>query len=235
MRRCCLVFLLVAGVVFLQGGPYAAVAWATEEVTITAQGKGSLRVTPDLALLYMGVEVTAPTAQEAAQENAGIMQAVLNKLSFYNIPRDQIKTTWFSLWRVTEYQAGEQKFKGFRVSHMVEVPVTEIPKVGEVLDAAVNAGVNVVNNVNFSVQDPKQAYQKALLQAVEDAHSKAEALAQAQGLKIKEIKRVVEKQAFAPQYGAEGGKGEFAITPFVPGQLKIEAVVEVTFSVSEGS
>ena len=231
MRRSSLIILLVAALVFLLGGPYEA-ASTTEEVTVTVQGRGSLRVTPDLALLYMGVEVTAPTAQEAAQENARIMQAVLEKLSSYNIPKDQIKTTWFSLWRLTEYQAGEQKFKGFRVSHTLEVPVRDIPKMGEILDAAVGAGVNVVNNVTFSVQDPKKTYQRALLQAVKDAHSKAEALAQAQGLKIKEIKKVVEKQAFVPQYGAEGGEGKFAITPFVPGQLKIEAVVEVTFSLS---
>lgn len=231
MRRLNLIILLVAALVFLPGGSYGA-ASTTEEVTVTVQGRGSLRVTPDLALLYMGVEVTAPTAQEAAQENARIMQAVLDKLSSYNIPKDQIKTTWFSLWRVTEYQAGKQKFIGFRVSHTLEVPVRDIPKTGEILDAAVSVGVNVVNNVTFSVQDPKETYQKALLQAVRDARSKAEALAQAQGLKIKEIKKVVEKQAFAPQYGAEGGEGEFAITPFVPGQLKIEAVVEVTFILS---
>ncbi|MFQ5836194.1 MAG: SIMPL domain-containing protein [bacterium] len=231
MRRLNLIILLVAALVFLPGGSYGA-ASTTEEVTVTVQGRGSLRVTPDLALLYMGVEVTAPTAQEAAQENARIMQAVLDKLSSYNIPKDQIKTTWFSLWRVTEYQAGKQKFIGFRVSHTLEVPVRDIPKTGEILDAAVSVGVNVVNNVTFSVQDPKETYQKALLQAVKDARSKAEALAQAQGLKIKEIKKVVEKQAFAPQYGAEGGEGEFAITPFVPGQLKIEAVVEVTFILS---
>ncbi|MBA7507271.1 hypothetical protein ES706_05989 [subsurface metagenome] len=59
MRRSNLVMLLVAAVVFLLGGPYEA-ARATEEITVTVQGKGSLRVTPDLALLYMGVEVTAP-------------------------------------------------------------------------------------------------------------------------------------------------------------------------------
>ena len=231
MRRSRFVFLLVAALVFQLGGPYGA-AWATEEVTVTVQGRGSLRVTPDLALLNMGVEVTAPTAQEATQENARIMQAVLDKLSSYNIPKDEIKTSWFSLWRVTEYQAGEQKFKGFRVSHLLEVPVRDIPKVGEILDASVDVGVNVVNNVIFSVQDSEEAYQKALQAAVKDARSKAEALAQAQGLKIKEIKKVVERQAFAPQYGAQGGEGEFAITPFVPGQLKIEAVVEVTFSLS---
>ena len=69
-----------------------------------------------------------------------------------------------------------------------------------------------------------------MLQAVENARFKAEALAQAQGLNIKEIEKVVEKWAYAPRYGAEGEKGKFAISPFVPGQLKIEAVVEVTFS-----
>jgi len=232
MRRSNLGFVIIAALFFLSSGPRAA-ATSIEQVTITVQGRGGLRVTPDLALFNMGIEVTAPTAREAQQEDARIVQTVLQELSSYNIPKDQIKTIWFYFWRVTEYQAGKKKFKGFRISHKLEVPVRDIPKVGEILDAAVGVGVDAFHNVTFSVQDPKETYQKALLLAVKDARSKAEVLAQAQGLKIKEIKKVVEKRAFASSYGKGGREGESVITPFVPGQLKIEAVVEVTFSLSE--
>ena len=230
------VFLVVSVVIFLIGGAYGVTRTnEIEEVMVTVQGKGSLRMTPDLALLNMGVEVTAPTAQEAVQENSRIMQAVLDTLSSFDIPKDEIKTTWFSLWRETEYREGRQVFKGFRVSHTLEVPVTDIGKTGEILDAAVSAGVNVVSNVTFSLQDTKEAYKMALLKAVEDAHDKARALAKAEGLQVKQIKRVEERQIYGPQYGAEGEGGEFTMAPFVPGQLKIEATVEVTFSLWRSS
>ena len=226
-----IIFLLVCVLIFFVEGAYGVTrAQEIEEVTVTVQGKGSLRTTPDLALLNMGVEVTAPTAQEAVRENSRIMQAVLDTLSSFDIPKDEIKTTWFSLWRETEYREGRHVFKGFRVSHTLEVPVTDIAKTGEILDAAVSAGVNVVNNVTFSLQDTKEAYKMTLLKAMENAHDKARALAKAEGLQVKQIKRVVEKQIYGPQYGAEGEGGEFTMAPFVPGQLKIEAIVEVTFS-----
>lgn len=230
------VFLVVSVVIFLIGGAYGVTRTnEIEEVMVTVQGKGSLRMTPDLALLNMGVEVTAPTAQEAVQENSRIMQAVLDTLFSFNIPKDEIKTTWFSLWRETEYREGKQVFKGFRVSHTLEVPVTDIARTGEILDAAVSAGVNIVNNVTFSLRDIKEAYRMALLKAMENAHYKARLLAEAEELEVKQIKRVTEKQVYGPLYGAEGEGGEFTMAPFVPGQLKIEATVEVTFSLWRSS
>jgi len=236
LKRLNLAILLAVSwmlIFFTEGFFVVARAGEIEEITVTIQGKGSLRVTPDLALIYMGVEVTAPTAQQATRENARIMQTVLDKLSSFNIPKEEIKTSWFSLWQETEYREGERIFKGFRVSHTLEVPVVDIPRLGEILDAAVGAGVNIVNNVTFSLQDTREAYEKVLLKAIENARHKAEKIAEVEGLHLKQIKRVVEKQSYAPQYGAEGEEGEFKITPFIPGQLKIEAVVEVTFSLSQ--
>ena len=153
------IFLVVSVVIFLIGGAHGVTrANEIEEVILTVQGKGSLRMTPDLALLNMGVEATVPTAQEAVQENSRIMKAVLDTFSSFNIPKDEIKTTWFSLWRETEYREGKQVFKGFHVSHTLEVPVTDITRTGEILDAAVSAGVNIVNNVTFSLRDTKEVY-----------------------------------------------------------------------------
>lgn len=235
MRKPRLALFLATGVLVLLAGEAFGTRGTAEalEVTVTVQGKGSVRVTPDLALLNMGVEVLAPTAQEAAKENSAIMEAVLNALSSFDIPKDEIKTTWFSLWRDTEYREGEQVFKGFRVSHSLEVPVREIERTGEILDAAVSAGVNTVNSVVFSLQDTKEAYETALLRAMEYAHRKAGALARAEGLEVRELKEITEKGVYAPQYAGEGEGGEFIIAPFVPGQLKIEATVEVTFNLGQ--
>lgn len=234
MKRLSLCILLLVGTMVFFVGGISPITGANirGEATITVQGEGSFRVTPDLTLLYMGVEVTAPTAQEAQRENSDIMQAVLDQLFLFGISKDEIKTTYFSLWAVTEYEEGETVHKGFRVSHTLEVPVADIDKTGEILDAVVAAGINVVNNVTFSLRDTKGAYEKALLKAIESAHNKAGALANAEGLSVGEIKEIVEKRTYAPYYGAEGEAGQFAITPFMPGQLKVEAIVEVTFYLS---
>ena len=102
-------------------------------------------------------------------------------------------------------------------------------------------GANEIEEVILTVQgkgslrNTKEAYRMALLKAMENARYKAGVLAEAEGLEVKQIKRVTEKQVYGPLYGAEGEGGEFTMAPFVPGQLKIEATVEVTFSLWRSS
>ena len=183
-----------------------------------------------MALLNLGVETIAPTAGEAQRENAELMQAVIYKLSSLGVDKTQIKTTQFFLWRVSQYREEKEEFKGFQVTHTLEVPVMDLEKVGFILDAAIQTGANTVQDVIFTLRDPQPGYQEALSKAVKQARAKAETIAAAENLKIKDVKSIVEKQTWGPWFAAEGeGRGE-AITPFVPGGLKIEASVTVTFT-----
>jgi len=50
------VFLMVCGL--------TSPSLASEEVTVTVEGKGDVRVIPDMALLDLGVETIAPTAKD---------------------------------------------------------------------------------------------------------------------------------------------------------------------------
>ena len=109
-----------------------------KETSVVVQGKGDVRVTPDMAILNIGVEIIAPTAKMAQRKNATTMQAVLETLSKFDIKMSEIKTIGSYLWRATEYEQGKQVFKGFKVTHSLEVPVMDISKVGEVLDAVVS-------------------------------------------------------------------------------------------------
>jgi len=227
--------LVISGMValFLASCGLTNLSFASEGITLTVEGKGDVRVTPDMALLNLGVETIAPTAGEAQKENAEVMQAVIAKLLSLGVDQTQIKTTGFSLWRVSQYREGKQEFKGFQVSHTLEVPVMDLEKVGAILDASIEAGINSVQSVVFTLRNPHPGYQEALSKAVKQARVKAEAIAAAEGLKIKSIKSIVEKQTWGPWFAAEGeGKGG-AITPFVPGGLKIEAQVTVTFTLTK--
>ena len=48
---------------------------------------------------------------------------------------------------------GKQIFRGYEVRHLLEVKVEDISKVGEVVDAAVAAGANVIYNVRFDISN----------------------------------------------------------------------------------
>lgn len=229
------VVLVISGVlgVFLMVCGLTSPSLALEEMTVTVESKGDVRLIPDMALLDLGVETIAPTAGEAQTENAEVMQAVISKLLSLGVDQSQIKTTGFSLWRVSQYREGKQEFKGFQVSHTLEVPVMNLEKVGAILDASIEAGVNSVQSVVFTLRDPHPGYQEALSKAIKQARVKAEAIVAAEGLKIKSIKSIVEKQTWGPWFAAEGeGKGG-AMTSFVPGGLKIEAQVTVTFTATK--
>lgn len=222
-------FILLSPVVY--GGQ--SINPAGEKTTVVVEGKGDVRVTPDMAILNIGVEVTASTADEAQRKNASIMSEVLSTLSKFDIKETEIKTVSFYLWRATEYREGKEVFKGFKVVHTLEVPVTDITKVAKILDAVIKAGVNAVNQVYYSVQDTTEGYNTALVRAVDDAKNKANILAKIQGRKVEKLEKIVEKEIHGPYYGAEDGAGGSSITPFVPGQLKIEARVEATFILSD--
>lgn len=198
------------------------------------QGKGDIRTVPDMAILNIGVEIVAPTAEAAQRQNAATIEAVIATLLKFEIKRTEIKTVGFYMWQAIDYEEGRQIFKGFRVTHSLEVYVMDVVRAGKVLDAVVLAGVNVINDVRYFLKSPQEDYNRALLIAVDNARAKAEMLAEIQGKKVERLEKIVEQEVYAPYYGAEGGaREEFFVTPFVPGQLKIEAKVECTFILSE--
>ena len=235
MRKFRSEILIILGMVtlFLTEGGLGTFSFASEEITLKVRAKGDVRIAPDMALLNLGVETIAPTAREAQGENAEVMQRVLSKLLSMGIDKTQIKTTGFSLWRVTEYYEGKREFKGFRVTHTLEVPVMDLEKVGFILDTAIDAGINMVQSVVFTLRDSRSSYREALTKAVRKARAKAEAIAAAEGLKVKNVKSIVEEQTWGPYFAAEGEARQETTTPLIPGGLKIEAQVTVTFTLAK--
>ncbi len=51
---------------------------------------------------------------------------------------------------------------GYTVSNTVSITVRDLDKVGDIADAAMNAGANQFNNVSFAVEDEEAYYVKVL-------------------------------------------------------------------------
>ena len=233
-KRSKFVVVVCLGVLLLVACTHAGSAYETGESVCIVLGRGEVRTAPDMAILNIGVEIVAPTAEAAERQNAATIELVIATLLKFEIRRTEIKTVGFYMWQAIDYEEGRQVFRGFRVTHSLEVYVMDVNNVGKVLDAVVVAGVNVVNDVRYFLKNPQEDYNRALLIAVDNARSKAEILAKTQGKSVARLEKIVEQELYVPSYGAEGGaREEFFVTPFVPGHLKIEAKVECTFILSE--
>jgi len=110
--------------------------------------------------------------------------------------------------------------------------VRDVNQLGDVLDKAVAAGANNIYGVNFSVEDTAKLETDARAKAVADAKSRAEELAQLNGLQLGEVlsvSEVIGGSAFPMDSAAKGMGG--GGTPVQPGELEMSLSIQITYAV----
>src|SRR5690606_35124359 len=127
---------------------------------------------------------TARAALDAANEATA---AVLAALKEEGIAERDLQTSGFSVQPDYAYPqpsgpAEAPRISGYRVTNSVTARVRDLDSVGGVIDRAVTLGVNQGGDIVFGNADPKQPLAEARRQAVADARSRAEVLAEAAGV-----------------------------------------------------
>lgn len=231
---------LVSGVAGLAPTGYAQETSPAANRTIRVQGEGRVYATPDTATITFGVETSAKTAREAINQNAEKMQKVIATLKAHGIASKDIQTSGFNLYPDWDYQVKEypkpEKSRillGYRVNNRVTVRTKDLDTIGSLIDAAVQAGANQVDNIHFGIENFDRLQEQALQEAVKNARHKAALIAEAAGTTIIEVISVRELGSgdYLPAYAAKGmgmEAGE-APTPVEPGQVVFTSRVEVVF------
>jgi uncharacterized protein YggE len=227
------------------GGPGRAqaagiVAQATGSVIdrgITVVGVGTAAGTPDVAHVSVGIETSAPSVQQAVDDNKGKMAALLEALKALGVADKDIQTNNYSVYTqqgpVAPDGTSDSSAVTYHTSNQVEVTVRDVSKLGDILDKAVAAGANNIYGVNFSVDDTSKLEADARAKAIADAKARAASLAQLTGLQLGDIVSVSEViSSNVPMYAADravgmGGGG----TPIQPGELNVNMSVQVTFAI----
>jgi len=115
------------------------------------------------------------------------------------------------------------------VTHTLTVTIRNIDSVGEVIEAATEAGANQTHGVFFGIEDRETLYIEALALAIADAKVKAEAIAEVLGVEIGLPTSVFENQTWN-SWDMRGGMG--VVTAFDSGGLQMQmGQVEVTAGV----
>jgi hypothetical protein len=201
---------------------------------LIVQGEGKASAAPDKATVVLGVETRDASAAIAAVENARLMNETIVALLAAGIAEREIQTSGYSLG--TEPQdapvmAGEkQKAPVFVASNTVTVDLNNTTDVGRVLDTAVAAGSNSIQEVAFDLKDPQPQKDLALTMAIEDARRKAEIAAKAAGVKLGRVLEISEGYGYV---AAASRSAAFDVTtPIQPGRMEITASVTMTYEIS---
>ncbi|MEE9324017.1 MAG: SIMPL domain-containing protein, partial [Dehalococcoidia bacterium] len=111
-----------------------------QQTGIVVSGIGSVAAVPDVAVLTLGVDAQADTAEVAREQAAQAMDAVLNALTGNGVAEGDIKTQFFSIFPMYDYRNGSQILTGYRVTNTVTAKIRNVDNAGVVIDAVVGAG-----------------------------------------------------------------------------------------------
>ena len=211
----------------------AVSAAQAEAATLTVTGSASIQLTPDYAVVSLGVNTQAASVQEAQAQNAAIMSSVLDALRGQNIADEDMQTGHFGVNPVyQDYSSfGSSSAKPlYSVDNTLLITVHHLDSIGAVLDAAMQAGANQSYGLTFDSTRRGEAYDRALTAALENAAHKAALLAESAQRKPGEPISITEQTAsyhagYASAVRMDAGGG----TPILSGSLTVEASVEVTY------
>ena len=210
--------------------------------TMTMSGTGTVNTLPDEAVIQVGVENSAATAAAALDANSKQTQKVLDRLKADGVPDAAIETTNVAVYPNTSYdpKTGQGKTTGYQATNMVNVTLKDFKLIGQVFAAATEAGANNVSGPTWQLSENSQAMVEALTKAADNARSKAEGVAAAEGVKIGQVLIVSETstQSTIPPIYAEGSTASGSVPsvtppPVSPQNLQVTASLSVTYRLTQ--
>lgn len=190
--------------------------------TISVTGEGVVRVRPDVAHATIGVEASAGSAVEAQKHTAARVEAVINRVRDLGVGRDEVQTVALKVAPVEPF--------GFRGSQLVEVTISDLGDLAEILDAALGAGASSIQRVTFALKDEAAVRKQAIDRAIKDARARAEAAGPAGRIIVRGLRSLtIQPSSPLPEIAVPGGRAADLGGALVPGETAIRATVQATF------
>lgn len=219
--------LLFAGLCVAQEKPPAKV--------VRVMGTADVKVTPDRAVIELGVEKQNPSAALAKQAADAASRKIIAALHYNSVDEKDIQTTYLSL------QPQSYVRKGVRVSYFeatqtLTVTVRDLAKLDSLLESLIKAGGNRIESIRYETSTLRKYRDQARELAIRAAHEKADAMARALGQQIGKAQMIDEVPEYSfgsagllANYNAGVAEREKPEASTAAGQQSISASVVVSF------
>jgi uncharacterized protein YggE len=206
-----------------------------ERRVINISGQGTVKASPDIAYITLGVINEDANAKVAQKKNAEEMSKLMSAIKNSGIKDEDIKTISYNIYPKYDYDknTGISKIIGYSVNNTVQVTVRDILKTGTIIDIAAENGANTSGGISFSLSNYEEYYNDALKAAVENAKNKAGSIADVLGVSLKLPISITENSGYQqPIYYKSMDNAlaaEMASTPIESGIIEIKASVSVVY------
>lgn len=208
----------------------------SREISVETEGKAY--VTPDVAMLNLGVHTKADTAAKAVEENTVQMNKIIEELTKAGVEQKDIQTASYYLnpdYKWTDKDGSVPD--GYILDQSVTVKIRDFTKIGTIMASATTAGANTIGNLQFTIDDREKAKEKAREEAIEKGKEKAEKIAAQTGLRLGKVVNYYEYEDYysTPYYSgpymgmAEGGGGGMPAPDVQSGQQEVKLKVTLTY------
>jgi uncharacterized protein YggE len=205
---------------------------ADDEPSITAKGVGRVTGVPDIVVVTLGVESESPQASQALSANNERTNAVITLLKDAGVADEDVKTSQFSI--NPRYDDEGRVITGYVVTNLLTARLGEGKDPGALIDAAAEAAGNDVRvqSVQFEIDDEGSLFAEARADAVRQARTQAEQLAEAADVELGEVRSIVESSTQTPPGFPMARTDDLAQSvPLQPGSQELTLEVEVVYDI----
>jgi len=203
---------------------------------VKTTGSAELKVTPDQAIIQLGVERQSATAKYAKAQVASTSRKILAALKELNIEDRDVQTAYLYLQPMIDYRKG-LRITNFTAEQSLSITVRDLSRLDSVMDAVIAAGANQIGGIEYQSSDLRRYKDQARDAAAQAAREKAEALAKALGNQIGRAYSIEELPQTEGYYGPVAGlmantsleESRSRGPSTAPGQLTVKASVAVSF------
>ncbi|HVC71626.1 MAG TPA: SIMPL domain-containing protein [Acidimicrobiales bacterium] len=209
---------------------------------LTVQGTGLASGKPDLLTVSVGINVTDPTAKAALADNNAKATAVIDALGLSGSAAKDVQTSDVTI--DPQYNL-KGVITGYQVSNNLTAKLRNFTTAGSVIDALAAAAGNAIrlDSIAFSVQDTRPLEDQARNDAVHQAVSHAQAMAQSAGERLGPVCSLTDQsqiQNFSGSFrAADQAQGaplaSASAIPLAPGSQQETAQVTMVYSLLPAS
>ena len=199
--------------------------------TIKVTGRAKANCPPDKITLSMTLEASHKDYQKTLDIAAEKLERLQSAAASAGFMKKELKTSSFNVADEYEYaQPGvignNRQFVGYKCSHRLTLEFDmDMERLGKVLAALSECEADSEFHISFGVKDTNTLKKQLLAQAVEDAAEKAEILAKAARVSLKEITSIIcgkfDEDIESPTYYCEQ---EYSVLRAMPANMTPEDV-----------
>lgn len=163
---------------------FSSVAWAAENHgigvdKITLRSRVEKSVKANVALATLGVRIQSSSLSTAQSQVNTAVKSVVDALMAAGVAQEDIKTERFNVSNFNRDDKNQNTT--YVVNNNITVKINNINNVGNVLDAALEAGVNQIQGVSFLYENDIMIKDELLKQAVVNGRKQANMVVAADG------------------------------------------------------